>query len=424
MGGPMIEILWIVLMVLIAIGMVYGMHDKRVSTSKEDVPKGGIMSELVLDSDFLYEGKRILFITKEGPCYGYGYSDTPCYSHSPSGLVNSSLFIVNMLKKHGVEAKLVGVVDNNDIDREVHKFKPDVVIIEAFWVVPEKFDELIKLYPNVQWVIRIHSDIPFLTQEGIAIGWIREYAKKPNIYIGFNKHKTMESFRHIVSRHKLVYLPNYYPVGHHSFPEKNDLKLVFHAGCFGAIRPLKNQLIQAFAAIKYADDHQYILHFHINATRVEGGGGVLKNLQSLFKHSKHKLVEHPWYTHEEFQKVLKGMDVSMCVSFSETFCIVAADSVSLGVPLVCSSEVSWADKGSMVPTTSVEDIADGINTVVYYKACYQRLNKNGLKYHDDKSVKVWKEFLQTDLTVSKPTYTSMLDEIERINEATKNKEKL
>lgn len=337
--------------------------------------------------------KRILFITKRAQ----GYQHT--YSYNGSGLLNSATFVVRMLIDHGIEAKLVVVTDNNDIDREVSLYRPDVVIIEALWVVPEKFEVLKTLHPGVQWIVRIHSDIPFLAQEGVAVQWIREYAKQSSVFVGFNLLRTLHAFEHIVHKDKLVYLPNYFPA-HEKTPEEcHRINLLFkrlgthiNVGCFGAIRPLKNQLIQAMAAIHYADRETIDLHFHVNATRVEGGDGVLKNLRALFKHSRHKIVEHVWHDHRQFKQVLERMDVSMCVSLSETFCIVAADSVSLGVPLVASSEVPWASRGSVVDATNVRDIADGIHRAVSWRFFNNHLNKRNLKEYDEKSVRVWEEF--------------------------------
>ena len=51
-------------------------------------------------------------------------------------------------------------------------------IVEALWVVPEKFDVLTKLHPRVQWIVRTHSQAPFLASEGIATAWIAGYLKR------------------------------------------------------------------------------------------------------------------------------------------------------------------------------------------------------------------------------------------------------
>src|SRR5215469_2549040 len=114
--------------------------------------------------------ERALFIVKRGQDVSGGYSYSGAF-----GLTNSAFFVVNTLREAGVKAKLVVVNDNNDIDKEVTTYRPSHVFIEALWVVPEKFQVLRNLHPNVKWVVRIHSDIPFLAHEGIAIDWIKRY---------------------------------------------------------------------------------------------------------------------------------------------------------------------------------------------------------------------------------------------------------
>lgn len=332
--------------------------------------------------------KKILFITKTGQEYSDNYGCT----YTSSGLLNSARFVVNMLKSQDVDANLVSVVDNNDIDREVTKYNPDVVVIEALWVVPEKFKVLTQLHPNVQWVVRVHSEVPFLAQEGVAIQWLFDYLKQDNVYVGFNSTRSLHDFMRISWSDKLLYLPNYFPV--HSHGKLKDKSPALHIGCFGAIRPLKNQLMQAMSAIRYADLLGKELKFHMNTARVEGGHEVLKNIRSLFKETKHTLVEHGWLQHSRFQHLLARMDLSMCVSFSETFCLVAADSVSVGVPLVCSSEVPWSSKMSQASPTSMDSILDTMFRVSRYRRFIGFLNRFGLTTYDLRSTEVWLNFLK------------------------------
>ena len=98
---------------------------------------------------------RILFVLKKREDFQQNPLST--------GLFNSANFVNEMLVRNGIESEIVVVDDNNGIDRQVAKFRPDIVIIEAVWVVPEKFAVLQRLHPKVQWVVRIHSDIPFMS---------------------------------------------------------------------------------------------------------------------------------------------------------------------------------------------------------------------------------------------------------------------
>jgi hypothetical protein len=101
---------------------------------------------------------KILFLLKRRHDYN---SEEHTNLNISTGLYNSAHFMHEMLIDEGLESNIAVVVDNNSIDKEVTKYKPTHVIIEALWVVPEKFYILSKLHPNVKWIIRLHSEIPF-----------------------------------------------------------------------------------------------------------------------------------------------------------------------------------------------------------------------------------------------------------------------
>ena len=334
--------------------------------------------------------ERILTILK----FRRGYEHTSNYSYGnyfSSGLYWSAKFVVDMLAESGVHAKLVQVVDNNDIDREVAEFRPTVVIIEALWVVPEKFDILKKLHPHVRWIVRLHSNIPFLASEGIAISWIKEYARR-GVEVAVNEERALHDVREILRLHgledKVLYLPNYYPVEPRS-SEKHNCSCCVRIGCYGAIRPLKNQLIQAIAAIQFAESEGRKLHFHINATRVELGEGSLENIRALFRGTRHALIEDTWMSHHQFLKSLRHLDIGMQASLSETFSIVAADMINVGIPVVVSPEVKWASSISKVNPTDSSAIAKGLKKVLTFDGLDVILNRKGLKDFSRLSKEIW-----------------------------------
>lgn len=297
--------------------------------------------------------KKVLFILKQRETLYTDEYNNSSYGTLESGLFNSANFVNSMLnKQQGFESNIVQVIDNNFIDREVTKYKPDIVIIEAFWVVPEKFKVLTALHPNVIWIVRNHSKTPFLSNEGIAMDWTLQYLQIPKVYVSSNSFQATDDLYSInYSRKYMPYLPNYYPISKQPIYERtfNVFPEEVHIGCFGAIRPLKNQLTQAIAAIKFADKIEKKLVFHINASRIEGNGSpILKNIRKLFENlsgkTEHKLVEHNWLKHQDFLKLIADMDYGLQVSYSETFNIVCADMVSQGVPVIVSDEIDWMPK--------------------------------------------------------------------------------
>jgi hypothetical protein len=343
---------------------------------------------------------RVLFILKFRHQYGPDSGDRLLKS---AGLFNSATFVHEMLLKNGYESKLVQVVDNNSIDREVTAYKPDIVIIEALWVVPEKFDVLRRLHPNVKWIIRLHSDLSFLTNEGIAMEWINAYVRKDNVFVSANSdftHRDLINYFKSTTdgnlAHKLVFLPNYYPVGDRTTPAELfwDKGETIDIGCFGAIRPMKNHLTQAAAAIQFADQKGLKLRFHINAGRIEQRGEVvLKNLRALFAGvaGKHELVEHDWLDRDEFIALVDQMDLGLQVSFSETFNIVSADFVNRDIPIVTSTEVDWMPKFFTAKTTDTKSIVRAMKRVLFYDRHFIWLEcqRKALKKYVRRSEHIW-----------------------------------
>ena len=314
---------------------------------------------------------RVLFILKLRQPSG-SYS---ALKHS--GLYNSATFVKDLLARHGFEVKLVQVVDNNDIDRHVTQFRPDIAIIEALWVVPDKFTILQKLHPKVRWVIRLHSELPFLANEGVALEWVNQYLTHPNVYISANSptaHRDLcEYVRAKAGKllHKLIYLPNYYPVTMRARTTKSYLWKgdTVDVGCFGAIRPMKNHLLQAAAAVQFAEKHGLRCRFHVNAGRVEQKGEVvLKNLRAFFAglKGKHELVEHGWLDRGDFLALVRTMHLGLQVSFSETFNIVSADFVGEDVPIVTSAEVSWMPNVFTASPTDTATIVRAMERALHY----------------------------------------------------------
>jgi len=330
---------------------------------------------------------RALFILKAGSQYGYsGYGNK-----KSSGLRNSAQFVSDMLVAAGVESKVVIVADNNEIDREVFQYKPTHVFIEALWVVPEKFKILHKLHPKVRWIVRIHSETPFLALEGIAIQWIKSYVNMPHVHVAANSRRMVDDLE-VATGKDILYLPNYYPGDFKKFESSDSCFL--NVGCFGAIRPMKSNLIQGIAALQFARELDMPLRFNINGTRIEHGDPVLKNLRALFAGEPDaQLIEHNWLNHEHFVKVVRQMDINLSCSLTESFSIVTADAVAQGIPIVTSQEVGWSDRRSQAHPTDTADIIakmwDALDNKKLVKSNQKRLRK-----YSAESKKIWLEYLE------------------------------
>jgi hypothetical protein len=334
---------------------------------------------------------KTLFILKKRELY-----HESVYSTVNSGLYNSATFVNNMLNNNDINSVLVEVFDNNGIDKEVKKYNPEIVIIEALWVVPEKFEILQKLHPKVKWLIRIHSEVPFIANEGIAIDWLKKYMKYDNVYITANSKHFVESLEPILQK-KIIYLPNYYPFFFKIKQHKNNDNVV-NIGLFGAIRPMKNSLVQAIASIIYADNNDKILHLHINTERVEQkGDNALKNIRALFLGSKHKLIEHKWYKHDKFLELVSKMDLGLQIYLSETYNIVTADFISQKIPVVTSIEIPFVNIfNTILNTKNAKDMADKIKFSLKWKNPLTFINKLFLTINSYESKLRWLKYLKNN----------------------------
>jgi hypothetical protein len=347
---------------------------------------------------------RVLFIVKRKEDYN---AVTDSNIGLSTGLYNSCNFVVEMLVAAGVEAKMVVVVDNNDIDREVTAYRPTHAIIEALWVVPPKFTILNKLHPTVQWIIRLHSEVPFIAAEGMAMEWIGEYSAFPSITIAANSDRMLREIRAYLTirngwdeetaEQKVIDLPNFYPATH-VWKTIDKSKDTIDIGCFGAIRPLKNQLMQALAAVEFADQIGKKLRFHTNSGRIEGvGGPVLRNLRGLFEQLQpvgHEMIEHTWCPHDQFLQLCAQMDIGMQVSFSETFNIVGADLTNVGVPLVTSEELPWIHTFAVADCTDSEEIVGRLQLAYDWPRLNNWVNYRGLRGYAQRTRAAWLRYLR------------------------------
>lgn len=335
--------------------------------------------------------KRVLFLCKKKTSQ-YGIS---------TGLLNSSLFIANYLLQQGITSDVMECIDSNDIDRHVFNYKPTHVIISAIWVPPYKLKELIYKYRNIKWQVRIHSKIPFIANEGIAFEWLVEYTKidkwSSNLEISGNSKDFCDALSAALDIDAL-YLPNIYKPDYKPDVVKKINDGVVDIGCFGAIRPMKNQLMQAIAAISFGNKINKPIRFHMNAERTEQSGEqVLKNIRALFKNSHHKLIEHPWMNHYDFLKLVSQMDIGMQVSLTETFNIVCADFVYMGIPIVVSDEIDWMDAKYAVDPQDLHAISKKLFEI-YDSSMWlrKRLEIFKLGRYNYKSGNTWLNYLGCD----------------------------
>jgi len=348
---------------------------------------------------------RILFLLRQGQTSS-GY--TPEGKVKAGLFVSASMTLQQLQDNFCIDGMIRVCFDSNQIDKEVFEYKPKFVIIEALWVPPYKFRELVKLHPHVHFIVRVHSELPFLANEGIAFDYIKGYVGIPKVHITFNSKHTAEVVGRVVSDTHTFYLPNiyedvnYYPTTmfegtkleiKYSLDKGNHLELrrnTLDIGCFGAIRPMKNQLMQAASAIAFGEKTKKRINFHINAGRVEQQGeNVLKNIRALFKDTDHNLIEHGWLERSYFLDLLSNMDLSMQLSLNESFNIVAADSISKSVPTIVSNTIEWMPGITKTSTENYHDIVRTMIKALNNKRYFLLKSRESLVRYNHNAIRQW-----------------------------------
>lgn len=334
------------------------------------------------------------------------YNQDPSYSGSyqiATGMWNSATFVSDTLVENGRDSSVEMVVDANSVDAVVTNLNADFVFIEGLWVTPDKMQELLAI-PRHQprtWVIRIHSEIPFIATEGVAMDWIAQYLQQ-GLVVAPNAQRVHQQIRHYAKKlgltetqieQQVVYLPNSYPV---DFAPISGLdttsKTVFDAACFGALRPLKNHLQQVFIASRFADTLGLPLRFHINNRVDQGGSPIAKNVKAAVESMGGELVEHPWEDRDTFLQSLRDCDLLLQVSMSETFNIVAADATYVGRPILVSDEISWAHPLYADP----QDVDQSLKVLTHIwsnKSYFVQNNRRGLKRYVNASSARWLSYV-------------------------------
>ena len=340
---------------------------------------------------------KVLFLLRQSNNYQYSNDeDVDNYNNNyySSGLFNSVQYLVKLLTSLNIDVSYEEVFDSNSIDRVVTKLKSTLVILEALWVPPSKLTVLSKLHKNITWVVRIHSELPFLANDSIALDWMKQYENIDNVILAVNSDRMVKDFQTILKK-DLTYLPNYYVLDDFVVKKLNKRDEI-NIGCFGAVRPLKNQLLQAVSAIKFANQRNLKLNFYMNGSRQENNGTpVLNNIRNLFKGTNHNLIEIQWLEHNNFLTFLNNnIDIGLQVSFSETFNIVSADFIYCGIPIVVSEEIKFITRQFKVKSTSVDNIVKKLNFIYDFDyVSFQALNYFKLKEFLTKVEKIWTKFV-------------------------------
>lgn len=323
-------------------------------------------------------------------------NDASCVGLNVAGFTTAKY-----LNKHGIHTSVFPVRHNvdivNAIDKynETHDHRITHAIISAPWLSVHDVKSLIKNFSDVKFVILSHSNVGFLQADPYGVELFREYAKLsdtyPNLLVGGNSIRFVNWFRAAYNK-KCICLPNIYPTDHVKSKVWNrnaPLKI----GAFGAIRPEKNFMTAAASAVAIHSLLGIPVELHMSTGGENCRSTTLPAIVQMTKDIKDfKLIRHDWNTWDKFIKLIAHMDLLISPSYTESFHMVTADGISVGVPSVVSPVISWAPDSWKADPDDALDIADvGIKLLTENQ---HHLGSNALLKHNEESFKRWVYFLE------------------------------
>jgi hypothetical protein len=152
------------------------------------------------------------------------------------------------------------------------------LVISAPWIATANLASLASQNPDLEIAVVSHSNIGFLQADPRAIELLRQGAELaqgcPNFHVGGNSQR-FQTWWQATYGTAMTLLPNMYPTGSakaRPMWQQGRLRM----GCFCAIRPYKNVLTAAAAALEVGQRLRVTdLEFWISGGRREGGGQTI-----------------------------------------------------------------------------------------------------------------------------------------------------
>ncbi len=313
------------------------------------------------------------------------------------GLGVAALKNAEYLNARGYDAIVIAAKHNVDVVDAIRKHDLTHVVISAPWLSALDVDTMVRHFSNVKFGIIAHSNIGFLQADPGALSLLRKYVlianEVPNLFVGGNSFIFADWFSEVYDSDFLL-LPNLYEVYEHEHePVHRD---VIRIGTFGAIRPQKNVMTAAAAAMLLSSQMCRPVEFNVSTGREDGGGGVILNAirQMMIHVPGVELVERHWSNWLEFKRTIRSMDILFQMSYTESFNMVTADGVSEGIPSVTSDAIVWVPDSWKAHADNVFSVADVAAHLLDNRDHEVSKGRKALREHNDKGFTFWKEFLQ------------------------------
>jgi hypothetical protein len=313
------------------------------------------------------------------------------------GLGVAALKNADYLNNRGYDVKVIAAKHNIDVVEAIREHKFTHVIISAPWLSALDVDTMVRHFKHVKFAILSHSNIGFLQADPAALRSFRQYIliskEVNNLSIGGNSFIFANWLSEVYGSSRLI-LPNLYELEEKHYHHHDDG--IIRIGSFGAIRPQKNAMTSAAAAMLLAHKTRLPVEFHVSTGREDGGGGTILNAirQMIAQVPGIELIERQWSNWREFKRIIRSMSVLFQMSYTESFNMVTADGVDEGVPSVTSDAIVWVPDSWKARADDVYSVVGVAEKLLVSRERELHEGYKALHEHNKHGFRFWQEFLQ------------------------------
>jgi hypothetical protein len=274
---------------------------------------------------------------------------------------------------------------------------PTHLVISAPWVSTATLTQFVRQYPNLSVGVNCHSNVGFLQADANGVKLLREYMQLETASWNFRLSGNTQRFSKWVKdayNANCAYLPNMYWLDGPVPAKRAWTGGVLRIGGFGAMRPLKNFMSAAAAALEIASTSRADLEFWCNSGRNEAGGEVVfRAMTEMFRDVPFaQLKTVNWQTWPAFRETVRHMHLLIQPSYSESFSMVVADAVSAGVPSVISEAIEWCPDHWAADSDDVFSIARTGRYLIHDPNAVTD-GWNALEQNNQRGIEAWKSYL-------------------------------
>jgi len=329
------------------------------------------------------------------------YKNMPVAHHvSHIGLGVSALNTSKVLRESGIHTDVWPILSAKDLAARIAATnpRPSHIVIAAPWLPTLDLQAyLVFRFPDIQFAVICHSNVGFLSADPQAITNFRQDLDLEQGSLNFSAAGNNQRFVRWIQQayvRPCIWLPNlYYLEGQAPVHRRGWSGGKLKIGSFGAVRPLKNTLSAAGAALEIAEKLNTDVDFHISVGRVEGGYTVVRAVQAMLANSPRvTLVEDPWFQWPQFRFLIRSMNLLIQPSFTETFNMVTADGAAESVPSVVSDAIEWAPDDWKAEVDDVFKIAQ-VGRRLLHDPDAGADGFNALKTHNTEGLVAWRQWL-------------------------------